>query len=68
MKKQKVKKIKPFSLWAIKRRDSDEVYVIDSFYWTEYDAVRAIRESTHGGYRYRPEEEFEVVRLKISQV
>ena len=64
----KSKKLKTKTLWAIKRKDSDEVYMLNSFYWTEADALRVLRESTNGVYRYFPEDSFEAVKVKISHV
>lgn len=66
--KIKSKKLKTKTLWAIKRKESDEVYMLDSFYWTESDALRHLKESVNGAFRYFPENDFEAVKVKISHV
>lgn len=62
----KNKKLKQFSTWAIKRKDSNEIYVLNDFFWTESDAQRALNESRNGAYRYTPKEKFEIIKIKIT--
>lgn len=58
--KIKSMKLKPKTLWAIKRKDSNEIYTSDSIYWSEEQTNRAIS--------FCSEEIYEVVKIKISQI
>jgi len=63
----KNKKLIPFFVWAIKRKDSDEIYLLNDFFWTESDVERVFNESRDGGYKYAPKESFEIIKIKITQ-
>jgi hypothetical protein len=66
--KNKSKKLKPRYLWIIKRKDSNDIYMLDSFYWCEADALRRLKESMNGAFRYVPEDKFEIIKVRITQV
>ena len=61
-------KIKSFFAWVVKRKDRNEVYTLDSFYWSETDAIRALKYPRNGAYSYSPEDKYEAVKVKITQI